>query len=135
VLLAPTAVLLTPLPMLFAPSAVARFPVAVAVVPTAVELFDAPVDALVPRATAFVPLAWAFTPQPKDDADDEAPLFPAATALTAGVVAVAMLVKKFRVETGVPLTNGALVEVVVTAVSAFPEVVLRVAPFKNGAVV
>jgi hypothetical protein len=42
-------------------------------------------------------LAWAFTPQPKDDADAEAPLFAAATALTTGVVAVATLVKKFAV--------------------------------------
>jgi hypothetical protein len=80
-------------------------------------------------------LAWAFTPQPKDDADAEAPLLAAATALTTGVVAVATLVKKFAVWTGVPLTNAALVEVVVTPVSAFPAVVLRVAPVKNGAVV
>ena len=135
VLLAPTAVLLAPLPMLFAPSAVARFPVAVAVAPTAVALFDAPVDALVPKAIAFVPLAWAFTPQPKDDADAEAPLLVKATALTTGVVTVATPVKKFPVWTGVPLTNAALVEVVVTPVSAFPAVVLRVAPVKNGAVV
>jgi hypothetical protein len=83
--------------MLFAPSAVARSPVVFAFVPTAVALFDAPVEALVPKATAFVPLAWAFTPQPKDDADADAPLLAAATALTTGVVAVATLIKKFSV--------------------------------------
>jgi len=95
--LAPSAVAPIPAPMLFAPSAVARSHVAVEVVPTAVALFDVPVEALVPKATAFVPLAWAFTPQPKDDADAEAPLFPAATALRTGVVANAMLVKKLAV--------------------------------------
>jgi hypothetical protein len=34
-------------------------------------------------------LAWAFTPQPKDDADAEAPLLVKATALTTGVVKIA----------------------------------------------
>ena len=94
-----------PVAMLFAPSAVARSPVAFAFAPTAAALFDTPVDALVPRATAFVLLAWAFAPQPKDDADAEAPLLLTATELTTGVVVGVTSVRTGAVVTLTPLTN------------------------------
>jgi hypothetical protein len=99
------AVAAAPAAMLPAPSAVARSPVAFAFAPTAAALFDTPVEALVPRATALVPLAWAFAPQPKDDADAEAPLLLAATELTTGVVVGVTFVRMFAVLTLSLLTN------------------------------
>ena len=86
-----------------------------------------------PIATAFAPLAWAFTPQPKDDADAEAPLLLAVTELTAGVVVAVTAVKTGAVVTLTPLTNAALVGV--TLVIALLEGVVRIAPFNTGVVV
>src|SRR5262249_5696975 len=127
------AVAAEPAAMLSAPSAVARSPVAFAFAPTAAALFETPVEALVPRATAFVPLAWAFAPQPKDDADADAPLLLPVTELATGMVVVVAVVRMFAVVTLTPLTNAALAGV--TLVIALLEGVVRVAPFNTDVVV
>jgi hypothetical protein len=50
-------------------------------------------------------LAWAFAPQPKDDADAEAPLLLPVTVLTTGVVLGVTFVRTCAVVTLTPLTN------------------------------
>jgi len=78
-------------------------------------------------------LAWAFAPQPKDDADAEAPLLLTATELTTGVVCAVTDVRTGAVVTLTPLTNAALAGV--TLVIALLDGVVRVAPFNTDVVV